>query len=357
MSSFKDRFKHLRLRTTHVRQRLIWHAGKFIASESLSKFYPSLIVLLTIAGAVLVFAPGLPAVVFFWLTAALSLAVGIVMALERRNKASSLGSKLHYRIRAGGPQDAERLYETLCDSFHTESDRDELTPPEVFAAWLDNEKVHYRLIETVDRKDHVHVLKGFYSIHPLTRKAYDELKHARLHHDRIADEHLTIMNIDASGPNSGEGIVLFILDLETTQQGMDRKAAAYLLVDLLEQIRRAISSNTVYAIAALGASREGKAWCEKLGLTLASRYFVSNYADWGIYETPRISIARYIETLLGNGWPRGIREASYPYEVDQRIEQAVCVLNESLSELRIKRPRKAPSRQQQSKVRTKVGPR
>jgi hypothetical protein len=306
-------------------------------------------VLLTIAGAVLFFVPGSLALTFFWLSAAMSLAVAFVMAREHRNQGSSLNPKLHYRIRAGEPDDAERLYETLCDSFHSDSgDREGLTPTAVFATWLANAKVQYRLIETVDRRDRVHMLKGFYSIHPLTEGAYEALKHTRLHHDSISDEHLVAMNVNGSRTDSREGIVLFILDLETTRQGMDRKAAAYLLVDLLEQIRRAISCNTVLTIAALGASKEGKDWCEKLGLKLASRYFVSDYGDWGIYATPRMSIARYIEMLLGNGWPQGIREASYPYEVDARIEQAVCILNESLSELHAKRPRKAPVRGRRS---------
>jgi len=264
--------------------------------------------------------------------------------------AGSLGRKLHYRIRVGNTQDAERLYETLCDSFQAENDRDELTPQAVFDAWLQTDKVQYRLIETVDHKNRVHLLKGFYSIHPLTLNAYGDLKRARLHHDHIAEEHLTSINIDGSGRSSDEHIVLFILDLETTQQGMDRKAAAYLLVDLLEQIRRAISLNTVHAVAALGASKEGKDWCEKLGLTLVSRYFVSDYRDWGIYETSQVSITRYIKMLLDNGWPQSIREASYPYEVDKQMEQAVCILNESLSELRRKRARRAPPRQRQPKA-------
>lgn len=350
MFSDQERFKHLQSRVTHACQRLIWRCRRFMAPESLRRLSPLLVVLLAIAGAVLAIAPVRSAIIFFSIIAAIGLAIEIVIAIERRRNAGSLGPKLRYRIRVGRTQDAERIYQTLCDSFPAENDRDELTPREVFAAWLDTKKVQYRLIETVDHKNRVHQLKGFYSIHPLTEKAYEDLKCSRLLHDDVADEHLASMNVDASGTSSVEDIVLFILDLETTRQGMDRKAAAYLLVDLLEQIRRAISSNRIRFVAALGASKEGKYWCEKLGLKRVSDYFVADYDEWGIYETPRASIGSYIKTLLDDGWPLSIRNARYPYEVDKQIDQARCILNESLSKLRTKRPRKSLPREQPPKL-------
>jgi hypothetical protein len=254
----------------------------------------------------------------------------------KRNQVTKAQSS--FRLRAAGLGEALLLFETLraatAGYLNEETD---ISNPVIFNRWLATGKVLFCILETVDRRGQVEDVKGFYSIFPMTPDAFDELKAAALHHDDICTDHLVsgVFGARTTVPSSTSEVVLFVVDLEVILSGLGRKAAVYLTIDLLEQLRRASSRAKVVKVAALGATKAGKEWCETLGLQGADvtefAYFPLMHNNWVLYEVEARKLSKYFEKMTELGWPKMMSQKVYPYLVDQQIEDAIGVLNKLLA--------------------------
>ena len=247
------------------------------------------------------------------------------------------GRKYSFQVREASQTDAHLLHDTLVGAF-TATDEFGITPPAIFAKWLQTNKVIFRIIEKVGINGSYEETVGFYSIYPLRVESYYQLLENSLDHDSISDEHMVRLSLHEYSEHVQEPVVLFILDIETLQNtnlpSRSKMAASYLFLDLTEQVRCILLYNNVVGIAALGASPEGKAKCLQFGLSPhGEEYFPHVHGEgddaWYIYERQidQDYIQKIDEGLISKNSEGTLAplpwqsEKNYPYFVDENTRK------------------------------------
>jgi DNA-binding XRE family transcriptional regulator len=232
------------------------------------------------------------------------------------------------RIRKAEVDDARMLYETLCAAVRQDlPGDDDITPIEVFERWLGTGLVHFCIAETFDEQMNRFVPRGFYSVYPLTERAYEAMKKRQLHHDSIGQGDLVDGVFGGTADAREQKTILFVLDLEVIDWKRKKLPAAYLTIDLIDQIKAALEKTKVRAIAVLGATEEGKKWSEKLGFGYKkTNYFGLRHSDWCLYEMN----GRFLKKAFGEagklGW-RKIPSKRYPID-SSLLRPAITILDQ-----------------------------
>jgi len=242
-------------------------------------------------------------------------------------------------LRAARPNEGKLLYNTLCESAGMQLEGDEdISSEKTFERWLSIGRIHFCIAEAADGSPRHRRVKGFYSIFPLKVDAFVALTKGALHHDEIDKDHLVegVFSPRSTGREekntvAGADTVLFVLDLEVIRGGIDRRSAVYLTIDMIEQLRRASLHANVVAFAALGATPEGKNWCDVLGMggdrSKQYKYWRVKHKDWTLFEADGASAKQAFERLVSLGWPK-MSENQYPYAINEQFQAALKALNQ-----------------------------
>jgi transcriptional regulator with XRE-family HTH domain len=235
------------------------------------------------------------------------------------------------RLRPARQDDACTLFTTLREAVGGELNGDnDISTQETFERWLSTRKVHFCIAEAWRDSLQPPKAKGFYSIFPLTVRAYEDLKGGALHHDDIGTEHLVDGVFGTTTHRSSDKTVLFVLDVEIIRWGIERKAAVYLTIDLIEKIYRASLRSSVVAVSALIATKSGMSWWKNIGFGRGSKryaYCRLDHSDWFLYEIGANNLSKTYNDLGKLGWP-DMSKLSYPYMIDSQLQKARRALNQ-----------------------------
>jgi hypothetical protein len=325
LSQFREKAKILLIKNAKNQHNLEWSrnfltilATLFLAITGIiNNFYHNLYLLVP-----------LYSISCFFLLSALLIYILVFNITKEENDPS------HYIIRKAKNNEANIIHNILIKSFSAQS-IEEITSEEKFRNWLESQYVIFVIIDfCFEQKKYS---RWFYSIHPLRVASYKKIADGQLDHDDISvDDLFQLSEIHDSKQICDEPCVLFILDLEVMPKIVaerrtiaNRRAAAYLIVDLVETIMRITSKNNVEKIAMLAASKSGHHLAKNLfGFKTSRDYRPLFYEGWKLYEFSNKEISFKINKINEiKKWP-DLSKYNYPYTVDENIKAAAKCLAE-----------------------------